>query len=82
MKITLYGKQGHAYTVAYKNFLNSTDVPYSYKDVSKDAVARAHSKELYGGVVKFPTLFIDDAIYLTPTTDEFNKIMQELKLRA
>ncbi len=82
MKITLYGKQGHAYTVAYKNFLNSTDVPYSYKDVSKDVAAREHSKELYGGVLKFPTLFVDDVIYLTPTTDEFNKIMQELKLRA
>ena len=36
MKITLYGKQGHAYTVAFKNFLNSTDVPYIYKDISKD----------------------------------------------
>lgn len=82
MKITLYGKQGHAYTVAFKNFLNSTDVPYSYKDVSKDAEAREHSKELYHGVVKLPTLFVDDVIYLTPTTDEFNKIMQDLKLRA
>ena len=82
MKITLYGKQGHAYTVAYKNFLNATDVPYMYKDVSKDAAARVHSKELFGGVVKFPTLFVDDAIYLTPTTEEFTKIMQELRLRA
>jgi glutaredoxin len=82
MKITLYGKQGHAYTVAYKNFLKSTNVPYIYKDVSKDAAAREHSKELYDGVVKFPTLFVDDAIYLTPSTEEFNKIMQDLKLRA
>ncbi|MDG1743472.1 MAG: hypothetical protein P8H19_02645 [Polaribacter sp.] len=30
MTIVLYGKQGHAYTVAFKNFLNSTDVPYIY----------------------------------------------------
>jgi hypothetical protein len=37
---------------------------------------------LYGGVVKYPTLFVDDAIYLTPTTEEFNKIMQDLRLRA
>ncbi|MDP5106794.1 MAG: glutaredoxin [Polaribacter sp.] len=82
MKIVLYGKQGHAYTVAFKNFLNSTDEPYVYKDVSKDAAAREHSKELYGGVVKYPTLIVDDKVYLTPTTEEFNKIMQDLKLRA
>lgn len=82
MKIVLYGKQGHAYTVAFKNFLNSTDVPYTYKDLSKDAEAREHSKKLYDDVVKFPTLFVDDAIYLTPTTEEFNKIMQDLRLRA
>lgn len=82
MKIILYGKQGHAYTVAFKNFLNSTDEDYVYKDVSKDLEAREHSKELYGGVVKFPTLFINDKVYLTPSTEEFNKIMQDLKLRA
>jgi glutaredoxin len=82
MKITLYGKQGHAYTVAFKNFLNSTDVPYIYKDISKDTEAKAHTKELYNGALKFPTLFVDDVIYLTPTTEEFNKIMQDLKLRA
>jgi len=57
-------------------------VPYIYKDVSKDTEAREHSKELYGGVVKFPTLFVDDVIHLTPTTEEFNKIMQDLGLRA
>lgn len=82
MKITLYGKKGHAYTVAFKNFLNSTDIPYIYKDISKDVEAREHSKELYGGVAKFPTLFVDDKVFLTPTTEEFNKIMQDLKLRA
>ena len=82
MKITLYGKQGHAYTIAFKNFLNSTDVPYIYKDISKDAEARTHTQELYNGALKFPTLFVDDLIYLTPTTEEFNKIMQDLKLRA
>ncbi|MFT6065615.1 MAG: glutaredoxin [Paraglaciecola sp.] len=82
MKIILYGRKGHAYTVAFKNFLNSTDEPYIYKDVSLDASAREHSKELYDGVVKYPTLFVDDDVYLTPTTEEFNKIMQDLKLRA
>lgn len=82
MKIILYGKQGHPYTVAFKNFLNSTDVPYTYKDVTKDADALSHTKELYKGVVKVPTLFIDDEVYLTPTTEDFNKIMQDLKLRA
>ena len=82
MKITLYGKRGHAYTVAFKNFLNSTDVPYVYKDISKDIDAREHSKILYEGVAKFPTLFVDEQVYLTPTTDEFNKIMQDLNLRA
>jgi glutaredoxin len=82
MKIILYGRKGHAYTVAFKNFLNSTDEPYIYKDVALDASAREHSKELYDGVVKYPTLFVDDDVYLTPTTEEFNKIMQDLKLRA
>ena len=82
MKITLYGKRGHAYTVAFKNFLNSTDIPYVYKDISKDVDAREHSKILYGGVAKFPTLFVDEQVYLKPTTDEFNKIMQDLNLRA
>jgi len=82
MKIVLYGRAGHAYTVAFKNFLNSTDVPYVYKDISKDVTAREHSKELYNGVAKYPTLFIDDQVYLTPTTEEFNKIMQDIKLRA
>jgi glutaredoxin len=82
MKIILYGKKGHAYTVAFKNFLNSTDVPYVYKDVSLDEEAKKHSIELYDGVVKYPTLFVDDQIFLTPTTEEFNKIMQDLKLRA
>ncbi|UAM99660.1 glutaredoxin [Polaribacter litorisediminis] len=82
MNIILYGRKGHAYTVAFKNFLNSTDVPYIYKDVSQDTAAREHSKDLYNGAVKYPTLFVDDKIFLTPTTEEFNKIMQDLKLRA
>ena len=82
LKIVLYGKQGHAYTVAFKNFLNSTEVPYIYKDILKDAEARKHTKKLYNGSLKFPTLFVNDDVYLTPTTEEFNKIMQDLKLRA
>ncbi|QNM86837.1 glutaredoxin [Polaribacter haliotis] len=82
MKITLYGRKGHAYTVAFKNFLNSTDIPYVYKDVALDEEAKKHTKELYGGVVKYPTLIVDEEVYLTPTTEEFNKIMQDLNLRA
>ena len=82
MKITLYGKPGHAYTVAFKNFLNSTNLPYTYKDITKDANAREHTKMLYDGVIKYPTLFVDEKVYLTPTTEEFNKIMQDLNLRA
>lgn len=82
MKITLYGRKGHAHTVAFKNFLRSTEIAFEYKDVSMDEEAREHSKELYEGVVKYPTLFIDDEVYLTPTSDLFNKLMQDLKLRA
>lgn len=82
MKIILYGRQGHAYSIAFKNFLNSTEISYIYKDISKDIEARNYSKELYEGVAKYPTLFVDDKIYLTPTTEEFNKIMKDLKLRA
>lgn len=82
MKIVLYGKAGHAYTVAFKNFLRSAEVDYIYIDISKDKDALAHTKELYNGVVKYPTLFVDDDVYLTPTTEDFNKIMQDLKLRA
>lgn len=82
MKIVLYGKQGHAYTVAFKNFLNSTDVPYVYKNVIKDPEARDHTKELYNGALKYPTLFVDNKVYSTPSTEDFNKIMQDLKLRA
>ena len=82
MKITLYGKQGHAHTVAFKNFLRTSDVEFHYIDASKDQEAKAHTKELYDGVLKFPTLFVDGEVYLTPTSDEFNKIMKNLNLRG
>ena len=82
MKILLYGKQGHAHTVAFKNFLRMGEIPFEYKDVLKDEVAKKHTKELYSGLVKVPTHFIDDAIYLTPTSDEFNKIMENLMLKG
>lgn len=82
MKITLYGKQGHAHTVAFKNFLRTSDVDFEYVDVMKDSEAKEHTKRLYEGVLKFPTLFVDDAVYLTPTSDEFNNIMKDLKLRG
>lgn len=82
MKITLYGKQGHAHTVAFKNFLRMAEVPFDYLDIAKDEHAKAHTKELYDGQLKYPTLFVDEAIYLTPTSDDFNSIMKDLKLRG
>ncbi len=82
MKIKLYGRKGHAHSVAYKNFLKSTELPFEYKDVSTDEEAKMHSKELYDGMLKYPTLFVDEEVYLTPTSDDFNKIMKNLNLRA
>jgi glutaredoxin len=82
MKICLYGKQGHAHTVAFKNFLRMGEIPFEYKDVLKDETAKMHTKELYSGQVKVPTLFVDDKIYLVPTSDEFNKIMENLMLKG
>lgn len=35
MKITLYGKQGHAHTVAFKNFLRMAEVAFDYKTYLK-----------------------------------------------
>ena len=82
MNITLYGKKGHAHTVAFKNFLRMAEISFIYKDVKTDKNAREHTKELYEGNLKYPTLFVDEAIYLTPTSEDFNKIMKDLKLRA
>tara|TARA_R110002072_G_scaffold109335_7_gene236631 strand:- start:13825 stop:14073 length:249 start_codon:yes stop_codon:yes gene_type:complete len=82
MKITLYGKQGHAHTVAFKNFLRMAEVVFDYKDISKDEEAKSHTRDLYEGQLKFPTLFVDDEVYLTPTSDDFNNIMEDLKLRG
>ncbi len=82
MKITLYGKKGHAYTVAFKNFLRMAEVPFDYKDVADDLEAKNHTLEIYDGILKFPTLIVDGEIYKTPSTDSFNKIMQNLKLRG
>ncbi|MBA6155343.1 glutaredoxin [Tenacibaculum sp. S7007] len=82
MKITLYGRKGHAHTVAFKNFLRMAEVPFNYKDVSENIEAKDHSKELYEGQLKYPTLFIDKKVYLTPTSDDFNKIMKDLNLRG
>lgn len=78
IRVTLYGKKGHAHTVAFKNYLKMGDIPFNYKDIMIDEAAKNHTKELYGGMVKFPTLFVDDEVYLEPTTDEFNKIMRDL----
>lgn len=82
MKITIYGKKGHAHTVAFKNFLRMAEIPFEYKDVLLDEDAKEHSLKIYDGTVKFPTLIVDEEIYKTPTTDDFNKIMKDLKLRG
>ena len=82
MKITIYGKKGHAHTVAFKNFLRMADIDFDYKDLATDIEAQNHSKELYDGEIKFPTLIVDEEIYKTPTSDVFNKIMKDLKLRG
>lgn len=82
MNITLYGKKGHAHTVAFKNFLRMAEIKFDYKDIFKDEEAKSHTKELYEGHVKIPTLFVDGEVYLTPTSDEFNSIMKDLKLRG
>ena len=82
MKILLYGKQGHAHTVAFKNFLRMGEIPFEYKDVLKDEEAKTHTKELYDGQVKVPALFVDDKIYRVPSSDEFNKIMENLMLKG
>ena len=82
MNITLYGKKGHAYTIAYRNFLKSAEVPFIFKDVYEDCEAKEHTKELYEGMIKYPTLFVNEDVYLTPTSDTFNKVMKDLKLRG
>lgn len=82
MKIILYGKQGHAHTVAFKNFLRMAEVAFDYKDVLKDEYLKSHTKKFYDGQLKFPTLFVDEHVYLTPISDDFNNIMKDLKLRG
>ena len=82
MKITIYGKKGHAFTVAFKNFLKMAEIDFDYKDLATDIEAQNHTKELYDGAIKYPTLIADDQIYKTPTSDTFNKIMKDLKLRG
>lgn len=82
MKILLYSKQGHAHTVAFKNFLRMGEIPFEYKDVLKDEEPKTHTKELYDGQVKVPTLFVDDKIYRVPSSDEFNKIIENLMLKG
>jgi len=82
MKITIYGKKGHAHTVAFKNFLRMAEIEFEYKDLATDTEAQNHTKELYDGDIKYPTLIVDDEIYKTPSSDLFNKVMKELKLRG
>lgn len=81
MNIIIYGKKGHAHTVAFKNYLRMADMPFEYKDLAIDEEAKKHTKELYNGAVKFPTLIIDGKIYLIPTSDEFNKIIKEASIK-
>lgn len=81
MRIVLYGKKGHAHTVAFKNFLRMADIPFEYKDIMLDEKAKEHTLELYNGLIKVPTLFVDDEVHKTPTSDTFNKVIRELKVR-
>ncbi|RPD96188.1 glutaredoxin [Aureibaculum marinum] len=82
MKITIYGKTGDAHTVAFKNFLRMADIAFTYKNLAIDEEAKTHTKQLYDGAIKYPTLIVDGEVHLTPTSDTFNKIMKELKLRG
>ena len=82
MKITLYGKKGDAYTSAFKNFLKTSEVDFNFIDVFKDEEAKNHTKNLYEGQLKYPTLFVDEKVYLTPSSDTFNQVMKDLKLRG
>jgi glutaredoxin len=80
MKIVLYGKQGQANTVVFKKILRMGEIPFTYKDILKDAAAKTHTKELYNGEVKVPTLLIDNIVHYT--SDDFNKIMENLMLKG
>ena len=82
MEILIYGKKGDAHTVAFKNFLRMAEIDFTYKNLAEDEDARRHTKELYDGVLKYPTLIVDGKVYLNPTSDIFNKVMKELKLRG
>ena len=82
MEIILYGRKGHAHTVAFKNYFRMAEIPFEYKDLAIDEQAKQHTKELYDGAVKYPTLIIDGEVYLTPTSDEFNKIIKEASLKG
>lgn len=82
MEIIIYGKKGDAHTVAFKNFLRMAEIDFTYKNLSDDEEATQHTKQLYDGAIKYPTLIVDGKIYLTPTSDTFNKVMKELKLRG
>ena len=53
-----------------------------YKDIFSDENAKAHTLEIYDGALKLPTLIVDEEIFKTPSADDFNKIMQDLKLRG
>ena len=82
MYIKIYGKKGDAHTVAYKNFLRMAEIDFEYIDIYEDEKARQHTLEIYDGVLKVPTLIVDDELYKTPSSDTFNKVMKELKLRG
>lgn len=82
MEIIIYGKTGDAHTVAFKNFLRMAEIDFKYKNLAKDAAALSHTKELYDGEIKYPTLIVNEEVYLTPTSDTFNKVMKDLKLRG
>jgi len=36
MKVVLYGRKGHAHTVAFKNYLRMAEIKFTYKDITVD----------------------------------------------
>ena len=83
MKIIIYGRKGHAHTVAFKNYLRMAEIPFTYKDVATDEEAKTtYKKNCMMEFLKYPTVFIDNNVYLTPTSDEFNNILKEASLKG
>jgi len=64
--ITIYGKPFCPECEKAKNMLNNMDIPYDYKDISKDEEAREYILNL--GLRSLPQCF-DDDIYIGNAED-------------